>query len=454
MHVYKISQLKFIVNIALILFLTACGGGGGSDSGGTTSPPAPPANVAPTADAGTDQTVDENAAVTLAGSGSDTDGTIASYSWEQTAGTTVTLSEFDSANANFTVPDINADETLTFKLTVTDDDGATARDSVDIFTKQVNQAPTASAGEDQTVDENTMVTLAGSGSDTDGSIASYGWEQTSGTNVTLTNPNSASASFTAPDINADETLTFELTVTDDDGAKASDSVDTMIQLVDIQTALIDNQISIKLSQVGEGTITVNAEALADCVDTGTCEYFQLNSQSTEFLAAPAEGWEFVRWNNCSSQSGNTCTVNSQSNTSLQLTFKREKTELFDNVVMLDDDQIDSLINYDPLGNELTFSPSVVSDEFLVGNILIAQRITDSSDSSIYFAKRIISASEDADTNIVLSVEQANPESIVRSGTLSTELIDTSIQQLKVLNYDKYSITKSKKKSKASVLKNL
>ncbi|MEM9335748.1 MAG: hypothetical protein AAGA33_12945, partial [Pseudomonadota bacterium] len=47
-----------------LVALAACGGGGG---GGSTSspnpppPPPPPTNSAPTADAGTDQTVDEGA---------------------------------------------------------------------------------------------------------------------------------------------------------------------------------------------------------------------------------------------------------------------------------------------------------------------------------------------------------------------------------------------------------
>jgi hypothetical protein len=47
-----------------------------------------PTNQAPTANAGTDQTVNEGDNVKLDGSGSsDPDGTIASYSWTQTAGT-------------------------------------------------------------------------------------------------------------------------------------------------------------------------------------------------------------------------------------------------------------------------------------------------------------------------------------------------------------------------------
>ena len=216
-----LKRLKPALLLIAISMLTACGGGGGSDDGGGGTKP-PPANVAPSANAGSDQTVDENAEVTLSGTGSDSDGSIASYTWIQTTGTSVTLTNANSASATFTSPDINTDETLTFELKVTDDDGATGSDSISVSVNYVNLAPTANAGADQTVDENTEVTLSGTGSDSDGSIASYTWIQTTGTSVTLTNANSASATFTAPDISADETLLFELKVTDDEGLTGSD----------------------------------------------------------------------------------------------------------------------------------------------------------------------------------------------------------------------------------------
>jgi endo-1,4-beta-xylanase len=96
-----------------------------------------------------------------------------------------------------------------------------------------NQSPTANAGDDQTVDELTTVTLTGSGTDSDGTIKSYSWALTStGTSITLTTANSASASFTAPDVSADVTITFELTVTDNDNASHKDAVSIKISHVE------------------------------------------------------------------------------------------------------------------------------------------------------------------------------------------------------------------------------
>ncbi|MBM0106778.1 hypothetical protein JM946_18755 [Steroidobacter sp. S1-65] len=89
-------------------------------------------NQSPTANAGADRSIAEGSAVSLQGSGSDPDGTIASYQWTQTAGPSVSLSGANTANASFTAPQVNANTALTFRLTVTDNQGATGSDEVTI----------------------------------------------------------------------------------------------------------------------------------------------------------------------------------------------------------------------------------------------------------------------------------------------------------------------------------
>lgn len=77
-------------------------------------------HVAPTADAGTDQSAVVGALVTLDGSASsDGDGqTPLAYGWQQTGGPTVTLNDAANASATFTAP--AAPTVITFTLTVTD----------------------------------------------------------------------------------------------------------------------------------------------------------------------------------------------------------------------------------------------------------------------------------------------------------------------------------------------
>ena len=95
-----------------------------------------------------------------------------------------------------------------------------------------NQIPIANAGADQTANELSLITLDGSASsDPDGSIAKYEWKQTAGTSVTLSDASVAKPTFTAPDVAADETLTFELTVTDDKKASANSTVKVSVKNV-------------------------------------------------------------------------------------------------------------------------------------------------------------------------------------------------------------------------------
>ncbi|MCZ4354909.1 PKD domain-containing protein, partial [Roseovarius aestuarii] len=183
-----------------------------------------PPNTAPTADAGAAQTVASGAAVTLDGSGSsDPDaGQTLSYTWTQTGGTVVTLSDVNADKPGFTAPTRVAGsgpETLTFQLSF-GDGIATDTDTVEITVNApANTAPTAEAGPAQTVNSGAAVTLDGTGStDPDtGQTLSYTWSQTGGTVVTLSDVNADKPGFTAPTRVAGsgpETLTFQLSFGD------------------------------------------------------------------------------------------------------------------------------------------------------------------------------------------------------------------------------------------------
>jgi hypothetical protein len=93
-----------------------------------------------------------------------------------------------------------------------------------------NEPPIADAGPNQTVDEGDTVTLTGAASsDPDGSITSYSWTQLAGPTVALATPNAATCDFTAPEVSETTTMTFQLTVTDNSGATATDMVNVFVQ---------------------------------------------------------------------------------------------------------------------------------------------------------------------------------------------------------------------------------
>ncbi len=86
-------------------------------------------------------------------------------------------------------------------------------------------APMAYAGDDQNVNENSIVTLRGQGSDPDGGAVSFLWDQVEGATVSLSNHKTAQPTFQAPDLNGgNDRLVFHLTVTDNQGDKDTDSV--------------------------------------------------------------------------------------------------------------------------------------------------------------------------------------------------------------------------------------
>ena len=211
----------------LTFLLTAIDNRGGNASAPVKVTVVP--NEPPAVSAGADQVADEGAAVTLSGSASDTDGSVVSVQWLQIGGPGVTLTGANLLSAFFTAPAVSADSALTFQLTATDNEGASRTATTQVTVRNVNQPPVANAGTNQTVDEDSIVTLAGSGTDPDGSVVAYHWAQTTGRTVVLTNANTAVATFKAPQFNSPATLTFELTVTDNQGATGSARVTVRVR---------------------------------------------------------------------------------------------------------------------------------------------------------------------------------------------------------------------------------
>ena len=84
-----------------------------------------PANHSPVANAGINQTVNENETVVLNGIASDPDlNDKFTYLWNQTAGPEVKLLNGNTTNPSFTAPKVASDKELRFLLTAKDDKGA------------------------------------------------------------------------------------------------------------------------------------------------------------------------------------------------------------------------------------------------------------------------------------------------------------------------------------------
>lgn len=242
------------------------------------------ANVPPTANAGSDKSITlPTNSITLTGSGNDADGSITSYAWSQVNGPST--ASFSSTTAASTTVSELVQGSYTFRLTVKDNAAASASDDVVVVvTPAANVAPTANAGADKTITLPTSsVSLTGSGTDTDGSIASYAWTQVSGpSTATISGASSATTTMSAL---VQGSYTFRLTVKDNAGASASDDVIVTVNpaanITPTANAGADMTITLPTSSVSitgsgtdsDGTITSYA-------------WTQISGPSTASISAP------------------------------------------------------------------------------------------------------------------------------------------------------------------------
>jgi hypothetical protein len=141
------------------------------------------ANTAPVASAGADRTVAPGMPVILDASGSlDPDGYLTTSEWTQVSGTAV-VAQRSGRLMTFTSPLTPVQDSLTFRISVTDNRGVTAVDEVTITV--INQQPVVTGGPDQNGKPRDTITLHGTGTDSDGSIATYTWTQTAGPTVNM-----------------------------------------------------------------------------------------------------------------------------------------------------------------------------------------------------------------------------------------------------------------------------
>ena len=168
--------------------------------------------------------------VTLAGSGAVFKGSITSYLWEKISGGDATI----EGESQDTLQVKNLTEGVyMFRLSVEDDNGANAADTVTVTVippNTNNQPPVANAGIDLEVTlPVNVVTLTGKGTDSDGKVVGYSWAQLDGPEVVTSYTN-------MPDLIVSEliegTYTFELTVTDDDGDQGKDTVVLVVNPAD------------------------------------------------------------------------------------------------------------------------------------------------------------------------------------------------------------------------------
>ncbi len=227
------TTLTNLVQGTYVFRLTVTDNGGATGTATVTVTVNAAANQPPTANAGSNVTLTlPTNSTTLLGSGSDPDGTIASYAWTRVSGpATYTLGSANSATTTLTNL---VQGTYVFRLTVTDNGGATGTATVTVTVNAAtppsgNQPPVARTENDIVLTLPIISSLlhGNTSSDPDGVIISYEWTQLSG-------PNQAIITDRLTDIATISSFvagiyTFQLKVTDDDGASSTKAMKVTIE---------------------------------------------------------------------------------------------------------------------------------------------------------------------------------------------------------------------------------
>ena len=231
-------QFKISLSILLALIISGCGDRVPVEINGTPSSVTPSSNITLIANAGEDKTIKVNQYIVLQGQGSSSDNSAITYQWSEG-------SRVLSTNNLYPYPTTRSG-THTLQLTITNSSGAKATDTMilnitssgisttttintttNISTTPLiplgaatsngtNQPPVVNAGIDKSTKVKSYIVMTGTASDPDGTIVSYQWTKNSSI---LSNQESFTYS---PSIVGVVILT--LTVTDNGGAKSSDSI--------------------------------------------------------------------------------------------------------------------------------------------------------------------------------------------------------------------------------------
>jgi hypothetical protein len=182
-------------------------------------------NILPVANAGPDKSITLPLnSVTLSGSATDHDGSISSYVWTKTSGP----SSYTIASPNSAATTITGlvQGTYVFRLTVTDNGGATAWDAVTVIVNAAsatNILPVANAGPDRSIiAPASNITVTGTASDADGIISSVSWSRISG--PSSSNIDAPSQLQTVIGNLVPGTYKFQLSVTDNRGGVDRDTM--------------------------------------------------------------------------------------------------------------------------------------------------------------------------------------------------------------------------------------
>ena len=222
----KQTQRATIVASLCALVLLGCGGSSNSSDDNSVTQPL-------SVNVGSDISLDEKLTFTLAAVASPEGG---KFTWRQLSGPQIEGFPLEGATHDVTAPDVKQDQVLEFSVEYVAPDNRTVKDSVLVSVNSVNLLPVVVIKQTapSTLPSQYGDTIALSSADSfdpdeNGKLVDYKWQQIAGSSIAITDTTSANLSFTHPLLAQNEDVTFELTITDDEGGVKSNSLTLTLQ---------------------------------------------------------------------------------------------------------------------------------------------------------------------------------------------------------------------------------
>ena len=249
-----------------------------------------PANQPPVVNAGADQTIQlPTSTVSLTGTATDSDGTIASYAWTKSSGPAIgAMSTPSAVSTNITGL---VQGVYVFTLTVTDNKGTKSSDNIQVTVNAAvpaNKPPVANAGADFniTLPVNSVNLNGTASTDPDGSIATYLWTKLSGP-AQFTLGNSGAATTTASNLAAGVYL-IQLKVTDNQGAISQDTVKIIVNAAPVNQPPVANAGADMTITLPLNTVNLNGASSSDPDGTiANYNWSQASGPSQSSITSPA-----------------------------------------------------------------------------------------------------------------------------------------------------------------------
>ena len=207
------------------LLIVGCGG---SSSSSEEKMPAPLS-----VNAGSDIALDEKLTFSLNAVASPEGGT---FTWRQLSGPIIEGFPLEGAKQEVTAPDIKHDQVLELAVEYVAPDNRTVSDTVLVAVNSVNLLPVVSIKQtlpttlpSQYGDSIVLSSADSFDPDENGKLVSYFWQQIAGSTISITDTSSANLTFIHPLLAENEDVTFELSITDDEGGVQSNSLTLTLQ---------------------------------------------------------------------------------------------------------------------------------------------------------------------------------------------------------------------------------